>query len=99
MTMLPDLRDLTVALARLAGDARASATVEISLAVAAATLFLAVLAAPLLHYSTRQFVNNDAVVDRISTGSVEPSTRYTIRRSVLAGPGNVVCLDGPCPNR
>jgi hypothetical protein len=97
--MLPDLRNLPVALARLAGDVRASATVEISLAVAGAAVFLAVLAAPLLHHSTRQFADSEAGIDRISTGSVQPSARYTIRRSVLAGPGQVVCLNGPCPDR
>jgi hypothetical protein len=97
--MLPDLPKLPVALTRFLGETRASATVEISLAVAGAALFIAVLAAPLLQHSTRQFAESEPGVDRISTGSVQPTARYTIRRSVLAGPGQVVCLDGPCPGR
>lgn len=97
--MLPNLPNLPVALLRFLGETRASATVEISLAVAGAALFVAVLAAPLLNHSTRQLADRETGVDRISTGSVQPTARHTIRRSVLAGPGQVVCLDGPCPGR
>jgi hypothetical protein len=99
MTMLPHISDLPSTLVRMVADKRASATIEISLAVAGATLFLAVLAAPLLHHSTREFADSAPGIDRISTGSVQPSARYTITRSVLAEPGRVVCIDGPCPDR
>jgi hypothetical protein len=98
MSMLPHIPDLPSALVRMVADVRASATIEISLAVAGATLFIAVLAAPLLHNSTRQFADTAPGIDRISTGSVQPSARYTIRRSVLAEPGRLVCIDGPCPD-
>jgi hypothetical protein len=68
-------------------------SLRIALLFGAGAIALALLVAPIVDRQTRmQFASNPDNLDRISTGSVPRSDRYTIRRSVLQTSPNSVCI-------
>ena len=92
----PDIRG---ALERFASDQGGGTAVQITLAFAAIAIVFGMAAAPFLQRTVHYEARSGVAVDRMTTGSVSNSGRYTIRRSVLAGPGDVVCIGSPCPPR
>jgi len=91
--------DTRGALERFATDQGGGTAVQITLAFAAIAIVFGMVAAPFLQHTVQYEARSGYAVDRMTTGSVNYSGRYTIRRSVLAGPGDVVCIGSPCPPR
>jgi hypothetical protein len=86
-------------LERFASDQGGGTAVQITLAFAAFAIVFGMAAAPFLQQTLQYEARSGFAVDRMTTGSVNSSNRYTIRRSVLAEPGDVVCIGSPCPSR
>lgn len=75
----------------------ASRPVRTALLFAAVAAGLALTLAPLAERRVNALVaSNGSGIDRMSTGSIAPSTNnYTIRRSVLQSSPNAVCIIRP----
>ena len=67
-----------------ANDRHGGASVQTALLFGAVAIALSVLTAPFLEEAADTYAENRALgIDRVMTGSVKKSRRYTIRRSVL----------------
>jgi len=64
---------------------------RVTLLFGSAMVALALIIAPIADNQTRSQIS-DAGLDRMSTGSVNRSSGYTVRRSVLQPTPNAVCV-------
>ena len=67
-----------------------NASVQVAMIFGAAGIALALLGAPLMQGAAERFASG-AYLDRTTTGSIAPASRYTVRRSVLHGGEEIVC--------
>lgn len=74
------------------GNNRGETPIRTTMWLGAVGLGLAVLAAPLLDSASRKYAENRAFgIDRVLTGSVGNSKRYTVRKSVLQSGETRIC--------
>lgn len=87
LSAIPGMPQLTRCFLRNEGG---GASMQAALVFGAAGLALALIGAPLMQGAGERIASGGSV-DRMSTGSVAPATRYTVRRSVLHGGEEIVC--------
>lgn len=84
--------DLHRSALRFAGDQHGGLAMRAALAFAAAGLALGLFGAPAMEMATTRLAENHVLdVDEVTTGSVTPASRYTIRKSVLSEQPQFLC--------
>jgi len=82
---------------RFIGDESGGASMQAAMLFGAIGVAMALLAAPLLQGAVeRQASIRNLSLDKVTTGSIAPASRYIIRRSVLNDGGELICSDGEC---
>ena len=77
-----------------AGNDRGETPIRTTMWLGAVGLGLAVLVAPLLDSASRKYAENKSFgIDRVLTGSIGNSKRYTVRKSVLQQGEVRICED------
>ena len=75
-----------------ASDNSGETTIRMALLLGGVAIAAAVVSAPLLDRASQTYAENGAFgIDRVLTGSIEKSKRYTIRKSVLEEEPTLVC--------
>lgn len=83
---------------RFRHDRRGGLPMQMALIFGAVGVAAALLLAPALEETTRQYAADDGFgIDRTVTGSVRRAERYTIRRSVLSDRPEIICGRGAAP--
>jgi hypothetical protein len=82
---------------RFACDERGGASVQAAMLFGAIGVAMALLAAPLLQGAVERHASSGTFnIDTVTTGSIAPSNRYVIRRSVLGDGEEMICSDANC---
>ena len=80
------------AIARFASDRRGGMAFQIALVFSAIGLTLMLFGVPAMELASARFADaRQPGIDRITTGSVQPVPRYTIRKSVLSDRPQFFC--------
>ncbi len=84
---------------QFAGNDDGDTPIRTTLWIGAVALGVAVLSAPLLDNASKTYAENRAFgIDRVLTGSIKNSKRYTVRRSVLQQGETRICGIGDTEN-